>query len=953
MEAVLSRLRKLSADELREEFARADLKCGPITQTTRATFERKLARALTGPDSSNSETDSSSLADTSSNQVKCIPATCATSTVITTASAGEELDFGYGLGLNPPQEVEMPMTTSSNSSTDHSIIQFKTQTPSMPAQESPTFYYGVCPLSEDVVTRNEGVHVYTEKKDALQAVKMIKGARFKAFPKREDAEKFALGMLDYFPSPSRSTPCISPIKPGLVPSKDNMEVDAINRERANSFKSPRTQDLTSKLRKTVERGDESAFFELIWSNPRYLIGSGDNPTIVQEGCRYNVLHVAAKENQAGIAQLLLDTLENPEFMRLMYPDDQDAMLQKRIRYIVDLYLNTPDKAGFETSLHFACKFGCPDVVNVLCTHPDIDKNCKNKDGLKPSELICSRRNKTPEVKQKILDFLEDRCYVPLLRATDNSSQPIISSPWLPETSESFSLIQRHTRSPVDPMMTVTAFAGPLSPAKADDFCRSWKTPPRDRAEFHHLLKSDPDRGVERVGRDLAHEMGHPWAEYWDFLDSFVDLSSAKGLHKLEEYFSKKDLSSWSHEEAGENEASNRFKTPSPGKPKKFCNSISIGAFLDEGDDISREEKKNRQNTVLTSITSSAASKDVLKGAVGGLDFHHRGADLIETAAEQDFLCCCNDSLLSPGMVCQNKSCVSSRDRTQNGDRGSPSPPPATSYLLSPISNLMVEFDRMSLQEPLENPASCQERGNSERLDSYSSSSVSDPVCGLDCLSLGDGSEGGDAVNQPSWRTDGAGTKERLRSSSSEEYFDVEETAKVLGQTREALTGMNNSCARSKSWDHGSRDLSSSGSSTSSYKSLDNSREFLQRTPQHVRRLFIDGNSPSKLDREVLSAIEQVDIDPQKFPNIDRWKNMMKSYSASEMQSWPSPAGVKPRHKMLPHTPSSPISGLVSPSTRYSPAQHIAPPDFSPGRYSPANIRSIQRIRLKHLNGPTV
>lgn len=56
------------------------------------------------------------------------------------------------------------------------------------------------------------------------------------------------------------------------------------------------------------------------------------------------MHVAAKENQAGIAQLLLDTLENPDFMRLMYPDDQEGMLQKRIHYIVDLYLNTPDKA---------------------------------------------------------------------------------------------------------------------------------------------------------------------------------------------------------------------------------------------------------------------------------------------------------------------------------------------------------------------------------------------------------------------------------------------------------------------------------------------------------------------------------------------------------------------------------------------------------------------------------
>lgn len=64
-----------------------------------------------------------------------------------------------------------------------------------------------------------------------------------------------------------------------------------------------------------------------------------------------------------------------------------------------------------------------------------------------------------------------------------------------------------------------------------------------------------------VSRDLAHELGHPWAEYWDFLDSFVDLQSTEGLKVLEEYLSKKDFK----EEAGENETSNRFKTPSPGK----------------------------------------------------------------------------------------------------------------------------------------------------------------------------------------------------------------------------------------------------------------------------------------------------------------------------------------------------------------------------------------------------
>lgn len=38
-------------------------------------------------------------------------------------------------------------------------------------------------------------------------------------------------------------------------------------------------------------------------------------------------------------------------MRLMYPHDQELMLQQRIRYIVDLYLNTPDKAVSSARTH--------------------------------------------------------------------------------------------------------------------------------------------------------------------------------------------------------------------------------------------------------------------------------------------------------------------------------------------------------------------------------------------------------------------------------------------------------------------------------------------------------------------------------------------------------------------------------------------------------------------------
>ena len=167
MEAVLSRLRGLSADELREEFARADVKCGPITATTRATFERKLARVLAGPESTAPESDNSSSAGVSGSAASVVdhakPVSCATSAVAPTTAAAssnptetasEELDFGYGVGLNPPEEEEILVKTTSNISAECSNSQSKTETPSKPAQVSPTFYYGVCPLWEDVLARN-------------------------------------------------------------------------------------------------------------------------------------------------------------------------------------------------------------------------------------------------------------------------------------------------------------------------------------------------------------------------------------------------------------------------------------------------------------------------------------------------------------------------------------------------------------------------------------------------------------------------------------------------------------------------------------------------------------------------------------------------------------------------------------------------------------------------------
>lgn len=246
--------------------------------------------------------------------------------------------------------------------------------------------------------------------------------------------------------------------------------------------------------------------------------------------------------------------------------------------------------------------------------------------------------------------------------------------------------------------------------------------------------------------------------------------------------------------------------------------------------------KNRQNAALTSITSSPACKDSLKGAVGGSEFHilpielhHRGADLIETAAEQDLLCCCSNSHLSPGMAC--KVCTSSRDRTHNEEKMPRSP--ASSTMLSPVSNLLVKFDRMSLEESLDSPNSCAERRSSSGTRHRESwdSSATDLSPGLKRLSLGHSPPEGEAAD---------GMKEQSSSDSSE-YQEAEENLEGLGRTRGAVSTVRNICARSKSWDHGGRDLSSSGSSGSSYKSLDHSNELFSRTPPQNRRgLFILG-----------------------------------------------------------------------------------------------------------------
>lgn len=123
---------------------------------------------------------------------------------------------------------------------------------------------------------------------------------------------------------------------------------------------------------------------IVQLNPRYLVSSGDTPTILKEGPRYNALHVAAIEGNTDMCRLVLQTIENPSFIEFLH-GQRNPSTDEVSAILLDLYLNMPDKCRSETPLHFAAKFGSVGVVEVLISYPQC-KMTKNCDGHLPKDV---------------------------------------------------------------------------------------------------------------------------------------------------------------------------------------------------------------------------------------------------------------------------------------------------------------------------------------------------------------------------------------------------------------------------------------------------------------------------------------------------------------------------------------------------------------------------------------
>ncbi|GFN82235.1 ankyrin repeat and lem domain-containing protein 2 [Plakobranchus ocellatus] len=119
----------------------------------------------------------------------------------------------------------------------------------------------------------------------------------------------------------------------------------------------------NQFRIQLERGNLSFAKECIMSNPRFLIGNGDMPTIVKEGPRYNAMHACVMAGRLESCRLVMETVSNIDYLCRMYTTQKRA--EESSLRLIDLYLNTPDKTANKTPLYLASEKGMVDIVAFL------------------------------------------------------------------------------------------------------------------------------------------------------------------------------------------------------------------------------------------------------------------------------------------------------------------------------------------------------------------------------------------------------------------------------------------------------------------------------------------------------------------------------------------------------------------------------------------------------------
>lgn len=432
--------------------------------------------------------------------------------------------------------------------------------------------------------------IFTDKLKALNMLKCYKTGRLREFSSRQQAEHFVkFGVSNTKPAKriqrAKLAKKSSQISVTAAGCDHRSGPNAMGRVHATGGSSPNlysssgnayiterqphrtpTRQELNQFRRYIEMGHYEHVKRAIWMNPRLLISSGDTPTSLKDGYRYNAMHICAQLNQVRIAELILKVISDRRFTRSLVGNRNKPETCATISgNLLDYYLNMPDNTCGETPLHFAAKNCYLPMVELLISYPQC-KSLRNTKGRYPRDVIGQRQwNASPKLIAKLQLLLSNPYYVPVLRACADEVPPQIGQPFTP-TDPPLLLGKSVEIDHFVVKLRISALAGPMTREQAYSFYRRWKMPPRSPNIYmsmcesagepfthyqgsgmslrnnyreRHIKNSDIEKGLEVIGRQLAHQEKIEWREYWDFLDSFMDISSRSGLDHLETYLADK------------------------------------------------------------------------------------------------------------------------------------------------------------------------------------------------------------------------------------------------------------------------------------------------------------------------------------------------------------------------------------------------------------------------------
>ncbi|CAK8697250.1 unnamed protein product [Clavelina lepadiformis] len=625
-------------------------------------------------------------------------------------------------------------------------------------------------------------------------------------------------------------------QPPLVCKGDDQtttESKAVGSEKPNNFKALKQTDLT-KLAQCIEKNDVELFNTFVWGNPRYLISAGDAPVLLKPNVRYNALHIASKFNRPNIVEKLLAILQEPAFHELMYASNSactkvdENILTQRIDRIVDLYLNTPEKGFYETPLHIACKFGFVDVVIELSSHPLCCKTMKNKFDQTPSDVICGRR-KDPSAKSQIESFFRDQYFVPLVRSHDNSMPPSVGKLLTTGDISHGSLdLPRDSDDPTAPVLVVNALAGPMASQEAKEMQRSWTTPDKKGIcgrRFRDIRRSDVDRGEERIGRELAKKAQIPWLEYWDFLQNFADFTTDDGLTQLETYLIK--------------QTERKYSPPSSDIEVSVFESSddSLKELCSQMGDVSVDENVSKTGTTCKHYDNIAKEHESVTKS--------RGLYSVTSTP--------TNTRTPHTPLMENKT--------------SPNNVTSKEKQLFFLRETLIKVRKEQMFRLSENLST----GNSTETSTRHHPNMTPPLQKMSSSYI--------SVNAPVSNSDVTGD---LSSKISDLACNEKESSSDNGSIRSLPKSSEGSSDDSSDLKRLLPAFNHSGNTTTPLTQYSNDNFHSKLT------VYLTGDEPSKIDRDVILAISDTEISAAKYPHVWTWMKSVLSYSEDDRLKWSTP-----------------------------------------------------------------